>query len=79
MSGDGQNTVKTFETEYEDMRRLAMFLLARLGGDVTITEAEKVDLDFRGLAIEVSEDPATFSTRVRLGADRSTLPGEGQS
>lgn len=54
---------------YEEMRRLAMFLLTKLGGEVTITENEKTDFDYNGLAIEFSDDLATFSTRVRLVED----------
>jgi hypothetical protein len=58
---------------YEDMRRLSMFLLAKLGGDITITERELVELDLIGKAIVVSEDPTSRAVRVRLGTDPAAL------
>lgn len=41
-------------TSYEEMRRLAMFLLDKLGGSVTITEREQDEVDFDGMEIHCS-------------------------
>ena len=53
---------------YGDMQRLSMLLLSKLGGDVTISERELVDVDFQGKAIVVSDpDPASGAVRVKVG------------
>jgi hypothetical protein len=43
-----------FQKHYEDMKRLAVFLLLKQGGEVTITEREIMDTRFLGQAIEYS-------------------------
>lgn len=53
---------------YGDMQRLSMLLLSKLGGDVTISERELVDVDFQGKMIVVSDpDPASGAVRVKVG------------
>lgn len=43
---------RDFRKHYEDMKRLAVFLLLKQGGEVTITEQEIMDARVVGQAIE---------------------------
>ena len=43
-----------FRKHYEDMKRLAVFLLLKQGGEITITEREIMDARVLGQAIEYS-------------------------
>lgn len=51
---------------YGEMQRLSLLLLAKLGGDITITERELVEVAMAGKAIRISEDPVSGSVRVRI-------------
>lgn len=66
-------------TNYEEMRRLATFLLDKLGGSVTITEQEQDEVDFDGMEIHTWRDPATFAFEVRLvRRNRDIVEGEAE-
>jgi hypothetical protein len=55
------------ENAYDEMRRLAVLLLRRLGDDVTITERELAEVDVCGKAIELSKpNPASDDVRARI-------------
>lgn len=53
-------------TSYQEMQRLTMFLLDKLGASVTITEQEQDEFDFDGMEIHAWRNPATFAFEVRL-------------
>lgn len=65
------------EQSYGDMHRLAMFLLDKLGGSVTITEQEQDEVDFDGMEIHTWRNPATFAFEMRLvRRNREVVEGE---
>lgn len=67
----------SLETRYLELQRLAMFLLDKLGGGVTITEREQAELDFDGAEIHTWRNPATFDFEVRLVLRRNDVVGVG--
>lgn len=56
----------SMESRYVQLQRLAMFLLDKLGGSVTISEQEQAEVDFDGMEIVTWRNPATFDFEVRL-------------
>jgi hypothetical protein len=56
------------QTRYVELQRLAMYLLDKLGGSVTITEREQGEVDFDGIGMEIHtwRNPETFAPELRL-------------
>lgn len=68
--GEGGVSGEGFRSDYENMRRLALYLLAKMGGDIMITVQDWDEVGLLSILekeIEVSDRlPGSLAVRVRI-------------